>query len=50
MKLIKKLIIFIILVILIIGVSIGVIFGIPGYKMYKEALEKEPIEEKDSKY
>ena len=46
MKLIKRLIIFIILVILIIGVTIGVIFGIPGYKMYKEALEKEPIEKK----
>lgn len=46
MKLIKRLIIFIILVILVIGVTIGVIFGIPGYKMYKEAMEKEPIEKK----
>ncbi len=46
MKLIKRLIIFIILVILIIGVTIGVIFGIPGYKMYEDALEKEPIEDK----
>ena len=46
MKLIKRLIIFIILVILVIGATIGVIFGIPGYKMYKEALEKEPIEKK----
>ena len=46
MNLIKRLIIFIILVILVIGATIGVIFGIPGYKMYKEALEKEPIEKK----
>lgn len=46
MKFIKKLIFILILVILVIGVTIGVIFGIPGYKMYKDALEKEPTEKK----
>ena len=46
MKLLKKLIIILILVILIIGIIVGVIFGLPGYNMYKQALEKEPIDEK----
>ena len=46
MKFIKKLIFILILVILVIGVTIGVIFGIPGYNMYKEALDKEPVDEK----
>ena len=46
MRIIKKLIILLLFVILIIGILIGCIFGIPGYNMYKEALEKEPIDEK----
>ena len=46
MRLIKKLIIILILVILVIGIITCCIFGIPGYSMYKEALEKEPIDEK----
>ena len=46
MKLLKKLIIILILVILIIGILVGAIFGLPGYNMYKQALEKEPIDEK----
>ena len=46
MKLLKKLIIILILVILIIGIGVGLIFGVPGYNMYKEALDKEPVDEK----
>ena len=46
MKFIKKLIIVLILVILIIGILVGVVFGLPGYNMYKQALEKESIDEK----
>ena len=44
MKFIKKLIFIIILVILIIGIGVGLVFGVPGYNMYKEALDKENIE------
>ena len=46
MKFIKKLIFIIILVILIIGIGVGLVFGVPGYNMYKEALDKENIDEK----
>lgn len=46
MKFIKKLIFILILVILIIGIGVGLVFGVPGYNMYKEALDKEPIDEK----
>lgn len=46
MKIIKKIIILLLFVILIIGILIGCIFGIPGYNMYKDAIEKEPIDEK----
>ncbi len=46
MKLIKRLIILIILAVLVIGTIAVVVFGIPGYKMYKNALEKTPIDEK----
>ena len=31
---------------IIIGILVGAIFGIPGYNMYKEALEKESVDEK----
>ena len=46
MKLIKRLIIVIILVELVAGVAIVVIFGVPGYNMYKKALEETPVSEK----
>ena len=46
MKLIKRLIILILLAVLVIGTIAVVVFGIPGYKMYKNALEKTPIDEK----
>ena len=46
MKTIKRLILILFIIILIIGIVVGIIFGVPGYKMYKEALEKEPIEKK----
>jgi len=46
MKLIKKLIIVIILAILVVGTTAVVIFGVPGYNMYKDALEETPVEEK----
>ena len=46
MKFVKKIIIILILVILIIGIGAGLIFGVPGYNMYKEALDKESIDEK----
>ena len=46
MKFFKKLIFILILVILIIGIGVGLVFGVPGYNMYKEALDKESIDEK----
>lgn len=46
MKFLKKVIIILILVILIIGIGVGLVFGVPGYNMYKEALDKENIDEK----
>ena len=46
MKFLKKLIFILILVILIIGIGVGLVFGVPGYNMYKEALDKENIDEK----
>ena len=46
MRIIKKLIFLLLFVILIIGLLIGCVFGIPGYNMYKDAIEKEPINEK----
>ena len=46
MKLIKRIIIVIILAILIVGTIVAVIFGVPGYTMFKKAIEETPIEEK----
>ena len=46
MKFLKKLIFILILVILITGIGVGLVFGVPGYNMYKEALDKESIDEK----
>ena len=46
MKFLKKVIFILILVILIIGIGVGLVFGVPGYNMYKEALDKENIDEK----
>lgn len=46
MKLIKRLIIVIILAVLVVGTTVVVIFGIPGYNMYKKALEETPIDTK----
>ena len=46
MKFLKKVIIILILVILIIGIGVGLVFGVPGYNMYKDALDKENIDEK----
>lgn len=48
MKIIKRLIIIAILAVLVVGTIIGVTFGVPGYNMYKKALEKTPINEKVS--
>ena len=42
MKFIKRLIIIVILAI----ITIGLVVGMPGYTMYKEAIEKTPIEQK----
>lgn len=49
MKLVKRLIIVAIIVTLIIGTMIAVIFGIPGYNMYKKALDEKPIEKEIAK-
>ena len=46
MKFLKKVIFILILVILITGIGVGLVFGVPGYNMYKEALDKENIDEK----
>ena len=46
MKLIKRLIILIFLAILVVGTIAVVIFGVPGYNMYKKALEETPVKEK----
>ena len=46
MKFLKKVIFILILVILIIVIGVGLVFGVPGYNMYKEALDKENIDEK----
>ena len=46
MKFLKKVIFILILVILITGIGVGLVFGVPGYNMYKEALDKESIDEK----
>lgn len=46
MRIIKKLLISVILVIIIIGLVAGLILGVPGYNMYKEAIEATPIDEK----
>lgn len=46
MKLIKRLLIVIILAVLVVGTTVVVIFGVPGYTMYKDALEKTPIDQK----
>ena len=46
MKLLKKVIFGLILTILIIILLAAIIFGVPGYTMYKDAIESTPISEK----
>ena len=48
MKLLKRLIIIIILAVMVVGIIAVVMFGVPGYKMYKEEIEKNPLEQKIS--